>query len=144
MSLMKWEPARELSRVRDEMDRIFSQTLGAQTPDGTALWSPTVDVREENGNIIVEADLPGVKKEDVEITATDDSITLEGHTQSEKEEKKDGYYRRERRSGRFLRTLPLPVTVDAEKAQASFNDGTITVTLPKVAEAPKGRKVEVS
>lgn len=143
MSLVKWEPMRELTRLRNEMDRLFNQSYGELAPDGTTLWSPTVDVREEDGNLIVKADLPGVKKDDVEITATDEAVTIEGHTQEEKEEQKAGYYHRERCSGHFLRTVPLPVPVDAEKAQATFSDGTVTITLPKVAEAPQGKKVEI-
>jgi HSP20 family protein len=143
MSLVKWEPTHELTRLRDEVDRLFTRTFEGFSPLHSEAWSPSVDMHEENGNIIVKADLPGVKKEDVEITTTDDAITIKGQTKEEKEEKKEGYYRHERRSGSFLRTLPLPVAVDADKAQAVFEDGTVTITLPKGAEAPKGKKVAI-
>jgi HSP20 family protein len=143
MSLVKWEPMHELSRLRDEMDRVFGHMAGEVFPADGQKWGPAVDVREEDDRLIVKADLPGVKKDDVDITATEDSITIQGHSEEEKEEKKDGYYRRERHSGSFSRVLPLPAMVDADKAQAEFKDGTVTITLPKVAKAPKGRKVEV-
>jgi HSP20 family protein len=143
MSLAKWEPMHELARVWDEMDRIFGRVAGEIFPGDGQQWSPSVDIREENGNLVVKADLPGVKKDDVDITATEDSITIQGHSEEEKEEKKDGYYRRERRSGSFSRVLPLPAMVDADKALAEFKDGTVTITLPKVAEVPTGKKVEI-
>jgi HSP20 family protein len=143
MSLAKWEPMQELVRLRDEMDRIFGRSIeGSFAGDGQT-WIPSVDVREENGNLVVKADLPGVKKEDVSITATEDALTIQGKNLEEKEEKKEGYYRRERRSGSFARTLSLPVAVDADKAQASFQDGTITITLPKTKQAAKAKKVAI-
>lgn len=141
MSMVKWEPVRELARLRDEMDRIFGRSLEESFSIPGQKWSPAVDVSDENGNLIVKADLPGVKKENVDITATDDTITIQAHTEEEKEEKKEGYLRRERCSGSFQRTLPLPAKVDAGKAQATFQDGTVTITMPKVAEAANGKKI---
>lgn len=77
--------------MRDEMDRIFGRVAGEVLPTDGQKWSPWVDVREENGHLIVKADLPSVKKEDVEITATEDAITIEGRSQEETEEQKAGY-----------------------------------------------------
>lgn len=142
MSNVRWEPVRELSRLRDEIDRFFSRSIVGD-PLNTGLWSPSVDMHEEDGKLIVKADLPGVKKEDVEITTTEDAITLEAQTVEAKAEAKHGYYYRERCTGHFLRTLPLPVPVDADHAQAVFEDGTLTIALPKLARAPKGKKVPV-
>lgn len=143
MSLVKWEPMHELVKLHDEMDRIFGRSLGEAFNGGKQMWSPSVDLREENGNLIVKADMPGVKKEDVTITATEDSITIQGKSQEETEDKQDNYYRRERRSGSFHRTLSLPAAVDADKAQASFKDGTVTITLPKVEQASKTKTINV-
>jgi HSP20 family protein len=143
MSLVKWEPMQELVRLRDEMDRIFGRSIEGTFAGDGQMWSPSVDVHEENGNLVIKADLPGVKKEDVNIMATEDALTIQGKSQEEKEEKKEGYYRHERRSGSFARTLPLPVAVDADKAQASFKDGTITITLPKIDQATKAKKVAI-
>lgn len=143
MSLVKWEPMHELMKLHDEMDRIFGRSLGEAFNGGKQMWSPSVDLQEENGNLIVKADMPGVKKEDVTITATEDSITIQGKSQEETEDKQDNYYRRERRSGSFHRTLSLPAAVDADKAQASFKDGTVTITLPKVEQASKTKTINV-
>jgi HSP20 family protein len=143
MSLVKWEPMRELARLRDEMDRVFARTMEETFPQANGAWMPSVDVQEQNGTLVVKADLPGIKREDVEITATEDALTITGHTEEEEEKKQEGYYRRERRSGAFLRTIPLPVPVDADKAEAVFKHGMVTVTLPKAAVKPTGKKVEV-
>lgn len=136
--------SKELARLQDEMERFFTRTFGGAPALVDGSWSPSVDVHESNGNLIVKADLPGVKKEDVEITATEDSLKIEGHTSKESEEKGENFYRRERQSGRFLRVIPLPMPVDVKKAEAAFQDGTVTITLPKAAEAPKGQKINVS
>ncbi len=148
MQLTRWQPETELSRFHEEMDRIFNRIFGEpRTIDVaplTGIWSPSVDVLEDGNNLIVKADLPGVKKEDVEITTTTDEVTIDAKMEEKKEEKgKNGYYRSERRSGRFLRTIPLPVHVNAEKALAVFKDGMLTLTIPKLAETPKGKKVAV-
>lgn len=144
MSLVRWEPMRELAHLRDEMDRLFGQSFRDLPLVNGNGWPPAVDVREVDGKLQIKADLPGVKRENVEITATDEAITIEGHTLEESEEKKEGYFHRERRSGHFMRTVPLPVAVDTDKVEATFEDGTLTITLPKVAEAPKGKKISVT
>jgi HSP20 family protein len=142
MSLI--QESKELARLQNEVEGFFNRTFGGFPLLGTT-WAPSVDVKDVNGNLIVKADLPGVKRENVEITATDHSLTIEGSTSEELEEKKANYYRQERRSGQFVRVIPLPATVDVNKTEAKFEDGTVTITLPKVAEAqPQGKKIEVS
>jgi HSP20 family protein len=143
MALVKWEPMQELAKLHDEMDRIFGRSLGEASNGTKQMWNPLVDVREEDGNIVVKADMPGVKKENVTITATEDSITIQGKSQEETEDKKDNYYRRERRCGSFHRVLSLPATIDADKAQASFQDGTVTITLPKIEQTSKAKTINV-
>lgn len=147
MKPVLWEPRREFSRLRDEMDNLFSRVFGDSSvlklPSDRDGWMPSVDVYEEEDAILVKADLPGVKKKNMSITGTDNALTIEGHLEEEKEEKKDNYYSRERRIGRFHRTIPMPVTVDMEKAKATFKDGIVTITLPKVEELPKGTTIEI-
>lgn len=143
MSLVKWEPMRELSRLRDEMDRVFGQSFGEIASEGFDVLKPAVDVHEAGDNLVIKADLPGIKKENVEISTNGDSITIEGHSEEEKEDKKNGYYRRERRAGRFLRTVPFPVAADSAKAVATFADGTLTITIPKSAGASQMKKIEL-
>lgn len=143
MELVRWEPFRELTRIRDEMDRLFGQLTGVPAVPKNGDWMPTVDVYEEEKELVVKVDLPGVKKEDVHITATEDALMIEGKTETETEEKKDNYFARERRYGSFMRRIPMPVTVNAEKAAATFDNGMVTIKLPKVEEKPKVRKIEI-
>lgn len=135
---------KELARLQNEVEGFFSRTFGGFPHIGTS-WAPSVDVQDVGGNLVVKADLPGVKKENVEITATEHSLTIQGRTSEEHEEKTDNYYRQERRSGQFLRTIPLPASIDVNGTAAKFEDGTVTITLPKVAKAqPDGKKIEVA
>ena len=104
---------------------------------------PRVDILDRETEIVVRAELPGVSKDDLEVTLTEDTVTIEAHTtHEEKEEKKGKYYRREMRRGDFLRTLPLPTGVDEEKATATFEDGMLELKLPKLEKTPK-RKIRV-
>lgn len=142
MSLI--QESKELARLQNELEGFFGRTFGGFPALGNS-WAPSVDVQDADGNLIVKADLPGVKKENVDITATDHSLTIEGRTSEEHEEKKDNYYRQERRSGHFLRVIPLPASIDVNNTEAKFENGTVTITLPKVSETPpQGKKVEVA
>ncbi|MCL6630678.1 MAG: Hsp20/alpha crystallin family protein, partial [Armatimonadetes bacterium] len=94
--------------------------------------------------VVVKAELPGLKKEDIEITATEDSISLRGEFKREEEVKKEGFYRRERREGKFYRTIPMPAPIKPDQVKASFKDGILEITAPEVEEAkPKERKVPI-
>ena len=104
---------------------------------------PKVDIIQEEKEIIVKADVPGVKKEDIQVTVTDDAITLKGETKTNTETKKENYFHSERFYGCFSRTLPLPAAVDPKKATAKFEDGVLTVTIPKTAETEKGTNVTI-
>lgn len=106
---------------------------GFLTPAGRSNHVPSVDVYEKDGNILVEAELPGIAREDIKVSCTDHSVVIQGETRKDEEEKKDGYYRSERRVGRFYRTVPVPGEVDFEKATAEFNNGVLKITLPRVA-----------
>ena len=106
-------------------------------------WSPRVDVHETEDSVLIEADLPGIKPENVEIDVEGDVLTLSGERKTEREEKGEGYHRSERTFGRFERRFALPETVDREKIGAGYKDGVLTITLPK-REAVKPRKIEVS
>jgi HSP20 family protein len=103
---------------------------------------PKVDVVDRDAEVVVRAELPGVAKQDLDVTVTDDSITLKAHTSHEEKEEKGEYYRREMSYGEYQRTIALPHTVDGEKARATFNDGVLELTLPKVEKTSR-RKVAV-
>lgn len=132
---------RDLFNVRNEFDRLFDR-LG---PEGTDFsgWVPTVDVRETNDALLIEAELPGLTPDDVDVRVENGVLTISGEKRREVEKEKDDSYRLvERCYGRFERSFTLPRGVDAEKVSAEFSNGVLTVSLPK-AETAKPRKIEI-
>lgn len=108
-------------------------------------WAPALDVYEKDNQLIVEAELPGIPREAVKVSCTDQTLTIQGETKKETEEKREGYHRAERRYGSFFRTVPLPEPVEFEKAKAQFRDGVLQITLPKQARPEeKIRTIPVS
>ena len=139
--LARWNPFRELIDVRDDFDRLIDRIFRPELD----LWAgqtkaPLVDIYEENDAIVVKAEIPGLKKEEIDISISDDAITLSGKKKDVKEVKKENFYQKEIREGSFLRTLPLPCRVDREKVKASYKDGMLEVILPK---SPEEKKKEI-
>jgi len=134
-------PVREnvspLARIHGEIDRLLQEFPMAGFWREPAMRVPTLDLSEKDGNLVIEAELPGIEKKDVKVTYQENAVTIEGESHREKEEKQDGYYRSERHYGSFYRVVPLPAAVDFEKAQAEFKNGMLTVTLPKAPPAPE-------
>ena len=142
---LSWSPFRQLSTLRDEIDRLFESPLSALTATSQQFlsgWAPAFDLHEDKDNLVLRAELPGMKKEDIEISLQGDVLTLAGERKEEQYHKEAEVYRSERFLGRFQRTISLPVQVDVAKVQASYKDGILTVTLPK-AEHAKPRQIEV-
>lgn len=138
-----WRPLQEL---RKEMDRIFQEFFGrTYVPERFEIeWAPAVDVSETEDAIIVKADLPGVKPEDIEINIVDNVLTIRGEKKREAEEKKENFYRVERFYGSFMRAIQLPTEVEVDKVKAQYKDGVLKITLPKKPEEKKKViKVEV-
>lgn len=128
--------------LEDEFNRMFEQ-FGMPAGWGTeGRFTPPMDVRETEEAYIVEADIPGMKKEDVHIEVADDVLTIKGERKEEKEEKQKNFHSVERRFGSFARSVALPAGFDASKVTAKFDDGVLTVTLPKPEER-KPRRIEV-
>ena len=124
-------------------DDMFQQVLAG--PVGSRQWIPAVDVVENPNELVIAADLPGVKKEDVDVQIEDGTLTLTGTRKFENSESKEGYHRLERSYGSFRRAFTLPESVDPEKVAAAFADGVLKITLPKKEIArPRSIKVEVS
>jgi HSP20 family protein len=147
MALIRWEPVRELSTVQSEMNRLFNtffdtptQTNGAAT---VRRWIPAMDLVEAGDEFVLRADLPGLGEDDVKIEVQDNVLTISGERKSEHEERKEGYYRVERSSGAFSRTLTLPEGVDAESVKASFDKGVLEVRIPK-PEQRKPRRISIA
>ena len=145
MSITRWEPLSELMSLRDAMDRLFEESF---VRPGRLLGWPSagmvpVDMYQEDNNVVVKAPLPGVKPEDIDISVVGETLTIKGETRQEKEVKAENMIRQERRFGAFSRTVSLPSPVDTSKANATFENGVLTLTLPIAEEAkPKAIKVK--
>ncbi len=140
MTLIKFEPLRELETLHDRIQRYFDDfsNFGFNMSDS---FSPKIDVSEDKSNIIVSAEIPGVKKDNIKITLQDNILTIEGEKKKESEEKDKNFYRNERSYGAFKRSFTLPATVDSEKVQAKFEDGMLNITLKKLEQKVKSEKV---
>jgi len=149
MNLTRWDPFRELEDMSTRLNRLFSQPAvrqrGADSELAMADWTPAVDVQETDGEYLIKADLPAVKKEDVRVEIQDGVLCMSGERQQEKEEKGKRFHRVERAYGRFERRVSLPSEVDPKKVAAEFKDGVLQVHLPKTAAArPQSIQVAVS
>lgn len=149
MTLRRWEPDRDMERMRREMERFWGAEPFAwrgRFPRLLDLLSSeagvALDMYEEGNNVIVKADVPGFKSEEVKVDVTGDVLTIRGESKQEMEEKKQGYYMKERRYGTFSRSVALPPGVDKDRVDATFDDGVLTVTIPKT-EAAKTKTVTV-
>jgi len=133
-SIVRWDPFREMMSLRDVMDRLVDDAFVRPTSGLGMLHSPAVDMLENEDEVVVKASLPGVRSDDINISVTGDALTIRGEMKSERDEEKDNYIFRERRSGSFSRSLALPTSVIAEKAKAEFENGILTLSLPKAEE----------
>src|SRR4051812_8124190 len=146
MALVRWEPAREVASLQQEMNRLFGTFFDAPSPggDGTMLrrWVPAMDLVETEGHFVLKAYLPGLGEDDVNLEVEDGVLTVSGERKAEHEEKKEGYYRVERAFGAFRRSLTLPDGVDPEAVRASVDRGVLEIRIPK-PEDRKPRKVAI-
>ena len=131
--LTRWDPLGELESLRSRFDRMFDDLAGGRERE----WTPAIDVVRDNGNLVVRADIPGMKPEEVKIEVEDDILTVSGTHEERKEEKEKSYVRRERRYGSFSRSMALPAGVDAQQITAKTHDGVVEVTIPLPKEAKK-------
>ena len=130
-TLMRWDPFAEFGELRSRFDRLFDDSLIGREHR----WTPAIDVVRENGNLVVRADIPGVKPEEVKIEVDRDILTVMGEHEERKEEKDKHFVRRERRYGSFERSMALPPGVDTAKITAKTHDGMLEVTIPLPEEA---------
>jgi len=147
MALIRWEPVRELNTIQSEMNRLFNTYFDAPaTGNGGAVarrWTPAMDLVETDADFVLRADLPGVAEKDVKIELEDRVLTISGERKAEHEQRKEGYYRVERSSGTFSRTLTLPDGIDPSSINASYDKGVIEVRIPK-PELKKPHRVAIS
>jgi HSP20 family protein len=140
-----WPRFGGLTDLRDEIDRLFEAPLSdlAQTSRLLSGWTPPLDVYEDKDNIYVKVELPGMKKEDIDLSLHDGSLSISGERQSEGRYEDAEMYRAERFFGRFQRTVSLPTPVATEKVKAQYKEGILTITLPKTEEA-KPKHIDVN
>jgi HSP20 family protein len=139
MALIRWEPAREVQTLQQEMNRLFGSFFDSPSAAGgtgvtTRRWIPAMDLVEDDGHYVLRADLPGLSEQDVKIELEGDVLSISGERSSEHESRKEGYYRVERASGSFSRSLTLPEGIDPETIQAHFDKGVLEVRIPKPQE----------
>src|SRR5436305_12263792 len=145
MSINRYDPFRDLRTLHLEVNRLFTGNLQWSFDDegiARGAWSPSVDIYENKDHIVLEAELPGMSREDFDLSVENNVITLSGERHFEKKEDTDNYHRVERAYGSFLRSFTLPNTVSAEGANADYRNGVLRVTLPK-REETKARRIEI-
>lgn len=143
--LASWSPFDRLSTLRDEMNRLFDVSFPSFGRDAGLLsgWSPALDVYQDKDSVYVKAELPGLKKEEIEISLQNGVLAISGERKHNEEKKEGETFRSERYFGRFHRSVTLPTPVNSGAVSASYKDGVLTVTLPKAEEA-KPKQIEVS
>jgi HSP20 family protein len=143
--LTRFEPFREFSTLQDRINRVFR----AHTPAGqdealtTSSFAPAVDVYEDDHNVTLKIEVPGIDEKDIDVQLENNTLTVHGERKIEKEEKEENYRRVERQYGSFTRTFTLPTTVDSEKVSATYDKGVLKIALPKKAEA-KAKQIKVN
>ena len=145
MSITRYDPFRDLKSLQDEVNRLFSSNFSRSFGDeglSRGVWTPNVDIFENKDEIVLEAELPGMNREDFELTIENNVLTLRGERRFEKKDEADNYHRVERAYGAFTRSFTLPQTVSAENATAEYKHGVLRVTLRKREEV-KARRIEV-
>ncbi len=146
MSIMRYDPFRDLRTLQDEMNRLFSTSLSRSQGDeaiARGAWNPPVDIHETKDQIVIEAELPGMRREDFELSIENNVLTLRGERRFEKRREEDNYHRVERSYGSFMRSFTLPQTVKAEDASADYRNGVLRITFQKREEV-KARRIEIT
>lgn len=145
MAIIRWDPFRDLTTLRDRMNRLFEEAFtgrGEEKELVSSTWSPSVDIRETDKELILTAELPGVEEKDIDIEVEDNILTIKGKREIEKETKEEEYHRIERSYGSFYRSFTLPAYVQQEKIKAEHEDGLLRIAMPKKSEL-KPKKVKV-
>ena len=143
--LATWPGFGRLTDLRDEIDRLFESPVAEMTRTSHLLsgWTPVLDFYEDKDNLLVKVELPGMKREDIEVSLHEGSLSISGERKSEEKHKDADVYRAERFIGRFQRTVSLPTPVATEKVKAQYKDGVLTITLPKTEEA-KPKQIDIN
>src|SRR6266498_5174724 len=144
--LTRWEPFREFTTLQDRMNRLFRDSFGDTREEAlsTSTFAPPVDVYEDEHNITLKIEVPGIDEKDIDVRIENNTLIVHGERKFEKEEKEENFRRVERQYGSFTRSFSLPNTVDSDQVSANYEKGVLKISLPKKAEAkPKQIKVSV-
>ncbi len=141
-NLTRWEPVREMMTLREAMDRLFDDAFTRPISMSGGSVIPALDLYQTPNEVVVKVALPGLKSDDVQLAVTDNMLTLRGEFKHEAEQKEATYHIREQRHGAFERSVMLPTDVQTDKAKADFENGVLTITLPK-AEAVKPKTINI-
>ena len=142
----RWDPFQDMVSLQEDMNKLFSDFWGRGTRRGIAdeFWAPLVDIEETQDELVVKAEIPGMKKEEIKLQVTGDTLAITGERRSESETKDKTYHRIERSYGKFQRIIGLPSEVQGTKAKASYENGVLVIHLPKTDEAkPKEISIDV-
>ena len=138
--ISRWDPFRDLSVLQDRINKLFSEQSRGESVDART-WSPVVDILETESDLVVRAELPGIKQQDIDIEVTSESLTIRGERKFD-EATKDQYLRVERPYGPFQRSFTIGVPVQSDKVRATYNQGVLEITIPK-AEEVKPKKIPI-
>lgn len=145
MAIIRWDPFRDLVTLREKMNRLFEDAVtsrGEQKDLVAISWAPAVDIYEDENQLVLTAEVPGIDEKDIEIKLEDNTLSIHGERKMEKETKEENYHRIERAYGSFYRSFTLPNYIDQEKIQAEHENGVLKITMPKRPEL-KPRKVKI-
>jgi HSP20 family protein len=145
MAIIRWDPFRDLTTLRERMNRLFEDAAtgrGEEKDLISSSWAPAVDIYEDEHELVLTAEVPGISEKDVEVKIEDNLLTIHGERRMEKETREENYHRIERAYGSFHRSFTLPNYIDQDKIRAEHENGVLKITLPKKAEL-KPRKVKI-
>jgi HSP20 family protein len=146
MAIIRWDPFRDLVSLRDRMNRLFEDAVSTARSSEkdmfSSTWAPAVDIYEDESQLVLNAEVPGIAEKDIEVKIEDNTLSIQGERKLEKETKEENYHRIERSYGSFLRSFTLPNYVDVENIRAEHENGVLRVILPKKSEL-KPRKVRI-
>ncbi len=145
MAIARFDPFRDLAVLQDRMNRLFNDSYGSRQDDhllNRGTWTPPVDIYEAEGGLIMKAELPDMKREDIEVSVENNTLSIRGERKLDSEIKQENFHRVERAYGSFVRTFSLPATVDSAKIAAEYKNGVLTLRLP-VREEAKPRTIDV-
>lgn len=141
--MVKWDPFDEIRRTQERLNQLFEDFMPMEEWGGGKVYTPAIDIKEEDDKLVVTTDLPGINKEDVQINLKEDILEISAKTGKEKETEEEGYLRRERAYTQFYRAVRLPASVKEDGSTAKMENGVLTITLPKMQLGEPAKKIAI-